>query len=190
MRSSLDEVKATQAAAYLLGSTQGSKFGMYRKLVRLMYLADREALARFGFSITRGAHCSLPDGPVISEVKDLLTDSTYKHKYKSLGYWSDHITCTRDDGVQVANDPGVGRLSASNILVLDDIKEKYGSLSDSQLGNITHKLPEYDEPTDRKNPTRIKAERTLASGVFTSAQAKSIAEEAKARNHFRQLVNQ
>ena len=189
MRTSLDEVKATQAAAYLLGPTPGSKFDMFRKLVRLMYLADREALARLGFSITRGQHCSLPDGPVISEVNDLLSGSTYKHKYVSGGYWDDHIACTRDDGVQVLKDPGVGRLSASNILILDDIKKQYGSLSDDELGKITHVLPEYDAP-DGKTSTKIQAERTLQSGGFTSAQAESIAEEAKARNHFRQLVNQ
>jgi len=190
MHTSLDEVKTTQAAAYLLGSVPGSMFDRYRKLVRLMYLADREAIAKLGFSITHGKHWSLPDGPVVSEVNDLLSDSAYEHKYTSSGYWDTYIACTRESGVAVLKNPGTGRLSAAHIRILKAIRKRYGSMSDDELGKVTHALPEYDEIEEGERPKKIAIERTLESGGFEKGKAERIAQEVEARDWFRELINQ
>jgi len=190
MHTSLDEVKATQAAAFFLRSAQGQNITKYRKLVRLMYLADREALVRLGNKITHGKHCSLPDGPVISEVNDLLSGSDYAYKYQEQGYWSKHIICTRNNGVSLLDDPGTGRLAASHIAILEYIANEYGELSDDELGAITHSLPEYDAPEGKRRASTIAPARTLMKGAFTAEQAKGIARENEAYNFFRRLVKQ
>jgi uncharacterized phage-associated protein len=190
MSNCLDEVKATQAAAFFLRSAQGQNITKYRKLVRLMYLADREALVRLGNKITHGRHCSLPDGPVISEVNDLLTDSDYAHKYQEQGYWSEHIICTRENGVSLLHDPGTGRLAASHIAILECVVGKYGELSDDELGKITHLLPEYDQPEGKWRVSTIEPAKTLRNGAFTAEQAEGIARENEAYDFFRQLVKQ
>jgi hypothetical protein len=56
-----DERKATEAAAYLL-RLRGGRMS-YLKLIKLLYLADREALSRWGFSVTNDRHVSMPHGP-------------------------------------------------------------------------------------------------------------------------------
>jgi uncharacterized phage-associated protein len=45
----------------------------YIKLIKLLYLADREALLRWGRPITTDRHVSMPKGPVVSQIYDLIT---------------------------------------------------------------------------------------------------------------------
>jgi hypothetical protein len=54
-----DEKKALQAAAYLLKLNGGTMD--YRKLVTLMYLADRELLITIGRTITGDEMVNIPD---------------------------------------------------------------------------------------------------------------------------------
>jgi len=46
----------------------------YMKLIKLMYLADREALLRWGRPISTDRYVSMDKGPVLSRVLDLATD--------------------------------------------------------------------------------------------------------------------
>ena len=67
-----NERKATQAAAFLL-KIRGGRMS-YLKLIKLLYLADRAALARWGRPITTDRHVSMNHGPVLSRVLDLVND--------------------------------------------------------------------------------------------------------------------
>ena len=48
----------------------------YMKLIKLLYLADREALLRWGRPITFDAYVSMDRGPVLSSVLDLINGGT------------------------------------------------------------------------------------------------------------------
>ena len=63
-----NERKAAQAAAYLLCKAGGSLNVL--KLVKLMYLAERESLRRYGETITGDALVSMRNGPVLSATLD------------------------------------------------------------------------------------------------------------------------
>ena len=68
--SQYDEIKATQVAAYFL-----SKFNnriSKLKLMKLMYIADRESFRICGEPITYDAYCSMPHGPVLSKTYDIM----------------------------------------------------------------------------------------------------------------------
>jgi uncharacterized phage-associated protein len=67
-----NEKKATQAAAYLLKRRGGTM--SYMKLIKLLYLADRKALVRWGRPITTDRYLSMERGPALSHVLDLATD--------------------------------------------------------------------------------------------------------------------
>ena len=67
-----NEKKATQAAAHLL-KLRGGKMS-YMKLIKLLYLADREAILAWGRPITTDGYASMDRGPVLSRVLDLATD--------------------------------------------------------------------------------------------------------------------
>ena len=74
----LDERRATQVAAFFLKEAGGKMSAT--KLDKLVYLADREALIKLGYTITKGTHVSLADGPAVCEVHDLLFAKGGKEK--------------------------------------------------------------------------------------------------------------
>src|SRR5437667_12283059 len=72
MRLRFNERKATQSAARLL-ELRGGRMS-YLKLIKLLYLADRESLLRWGRPISTDRYFSMDRGPVLSRVLDLATD--------------------------------------------------------------------------------------------------------------------
>src|ERR1700712_384885 len=83
-----NEAKATQAAARLLRNRGGRM--SYMKLIKLLYLADREALARWGRPITTDSYVSMKHGPVLSGVLNLITDG--EDPAAGQTFWSRHIS--------------------------------------------------------------------------------------------------
>ena len=65
-----DEKKATQAAACFLKLADGGL--NYMVLIKDLYLADRQALAGWGRSITNDKYYSMKCGPVLSNVLDQI----------------------------------------------------------------------------------------------------------------------
>ena len=65
-----NEAKATEAAARLI-ELRGGKMS-YRKLIKLLYLADREALLRWGRPVTTDRYVSIDHRPVVSNVYELI----------------------------------------------------------------------------------------------------------------------
>ena len=68
MRAQFREDKATQAAARLLRHAGGRM--EYLKLIKLLYLAERESLVTLGSPLTYDACWSLPYGPILSATLD------------------------------------------------------------------------------------------------------------------------
>lgn len=65
-----NEERVAQMAAFLL-SKQGGRMP-YLKLMKLLYLSDREAMSRFGESISGDRMVSMPHGPVLSQTLNLI----------------------------------------------------------------------------------------------------------------------
>src|SRR3984893_13184309 len=88
MRMRFNEAKATQAAVRLLRNRGGRM--SYMKLIKLLYLADREALARCGRPITTDTYVSMKHRPVLSQVLNLITEG----ENPALGQtgWVKHVS--------------------------------------------------------------------------------------------------
>jgi uncharacterized phage-associated protein len=127
--------KAVQAMAYIVRHI-GSMDKV--KLMKLLYLADREQFIRCGYPITGDSQKAMPYGPVPSGSLDLLNavrvipqDTVFKYL---------HI----DDNTVVArDDPGTGLLNPDEVAVLDKVIQQYGHVATWSLVNQTHALPEY-----------------------------------------------
>ena len=72
MRLRFNEAKATQAAA-LMPELRGGQMS-YLKLIKLLYLLDREALLRWGRPITTDTYIAMDNGPVVSRICDLIRE--------------------------------------------------------------------------------------------------------------------
>src|SRR5947209_20462172 len=67
-----DERRATEAAARFL-KLRGGRMS-YLKLIKLLYLLDREALLRWGRPVTTDRYVSMDNGPVVSRIYDLIRE--------------------------------------------------------------------------------------------------------------------
>jgi uncharacterized phage-associated protein len=106
MKLLFNEAKATQAAAQFL-RLRGEKMS-YVKLIKLLYLADREALIRWGRPITPDRYVSMDIGPVVSRIYDLIRDEPPPNFVR---IWRKFISQPENYEVRLLGDPGSSELS-------------------------------------------------------------------------------
>jgi uncharacterized phage-associated protein len=147
MRLHFNEVKATQAAARLL-KKRGTRM-KYLKLIKLLYLADREALSRWGRPITTDHYVSMDNGPVLSEVLKRIDDGSAPGEQT---FWTSHIIPCGDWDVQLIADPADGQLSEAEDEVLDLIFDQYGHRNRWAIVDFVHTLPEWQDPSGSAIP--------------------------------------
>lgn len=141
MRPTFREDKTTQAAALLLKLRGGSM--NYMKLIKILYLADREALLRFGQPITFDAYVSMDHGPVLSRTLNLINEGL-PPGLPSM--WRDCISGPENYEVRQVAECGTDALSQAEIELLEETFHKFGSLDRWQLVELVHDLPEWCDP--------------------------------------------
>jgi uncharacterized phage-associated protein len=127
--------RTLQASAYLL-RLDGKRMGSLR-LLKLLYIADREWLAETGESITGDRACAMKYGPVLSSVYDLIKGNGSK-----AGVWDDHVH-TEGYAVALVADPGRGELSKGIVQKLAEVTERYRDIDDWELSERTHEFREW-----------------------------------------------
>lgn len=139
MRMRFNEAKATQAAARLLRNRGGQM--SYMKLIKLLYLADREALARWGRPISTDTYVAMKHGPVLSQVLNLITEP-----FSDDTFWAKHISEPEHFSVTLKADPAGDLLSEAEDELLDETSKKFGHLNRWTLVEMVHKFPEWKDP--------------------------------------------
>lgn len=172
------EPKVAQMAAFLLDRA-GGRLDIL-KLMKLMYLADREAMDRFGSPISFDNMVSMPHGPVLSRTLDYMNGTLESVP----GGWDDLIRDREGHVVSlkegfVASRDQFALLSDADIDVLDAIWNKYGTMTGSQLRNFTHShCTEWKDPDGSSYPI---SERDVFLALGRSAEvAQELAEAIQA----------
>ena len=171
MRMRFNEAKATQAAARLLRNRGGRM--SYMKLIKLLYLADREALSRWGRPITTDSYVSMKHGPVLSEVLNLITDPV-----NDQTFWAQHISEPEHFAVSLKADPAGDLLSEAEDELLDETFKQFGHLNRWALVELVHKLPEWKDPDGSAYP--IMFSEILAAQKKTPDEIRTIENELQA----------
>jgi uncharacterized phage-associated protein len=141
-RFAFDERKATQAAALLIEKSGGSI--NYMKLIKLLYLTNREALSRWGKPVVPDGYYSLPYGPILSKVLSLINEQL---RPGTVSFWNQHISPPQDYGVRIRQNPGSDEFSAREISLFGEVFEKFGKMSEWDLVDWCHKnLQEWKDP--------------------------------------------
>ena len=124
----------------------------YIKLIKLMYLADREALLRWGVPITRDRYVSMDNGPVLSRVLNLITEDRPKP------VWSQFISAPLGEyEVMLLREAPTDSLSRAEEKLLDETFQKYGHRNRWDLiDNVMHKLPEWQNPNKSTIPIQLR----------------------------------
>lgn len=132
--------KSAQAVAILLNLNGGSMDKYI--LIKMLYLADKEALKKWNEPITGDRAASMEYGPVLSNVYDLTKGDCPHFRAE----WSPYISDAHEETNQVAclSDPGNGELSKAEIKILESVYGQFKDFSWKQMRDYCHRFPEYD----------------------------------------------
>jgi uncharacterized phage-associated protein len=107
------------------------------RMLKLLYIADRESLAETGRPIIGTRPVAMDYGPVHSKVLNLVKGTDY-----DAPMWSEFIT-KNGYSIELKDDPGVLSLSRYEIAKLAEVQTRYREADDFELSNITHGFPEW-----------------------------------------------
>ena len=147
MISCFDERKTTQLAARFLAEADNRM--EYIRLIKLLYIADREALRNWGYPLTGDEYYSLKHGPIVSNVYDLITADP---NYVNRSYWSSYI---RTEGFHaiLETEPPLEDISKAEIELVQKIHARYRSVSTWDLIDEMHKeFKEWQDPGNSRIP--------------------------------------
>lgn len=177
--------KVAQMAAYF-ADRQGGQINIL-KLMKLLYLADRESMSRYGAPISFDQFVSMDQGPVLSQTLDLINGSYPEHISAGWDEWiSDRehhlIACARE-----FERSDLDHLSDADLEVLDSIWQQFGRMSQWELRDYTHeRLPEWKDPQGSSIPIR-EADILRAVGI-DSDEANELEDEIKAEHELDRLM--
>jgi uncharacterized phage-associated protein len=133
----LDTVKVVQAIGVILRN-QPHHVASKLRILKLLYIADREAIAERGRPIVGAKTVAMDHGPLHSGALDLMNGETldaaeFSSHFDRRGYMIEHTA-----------NPGVDHLSRYEIEKLNELCDRYMSVSDWDLAHeITHAFPEW-----------------------------------------------
>ena len=146
--------KTMQAIAAFL-HFHGTKEMSYLRLLKLLYIPDRESLKETGRPITGDRIVAMEHGPVLSGVYDLV-----KGEHTAWPVWSKFF---KKNGyrIELINDPGNGKLSKYEIGKLRALTEKYAEENEWDLIEIVHQFDEWKRNAPGKSSKPIPLEHIL-----------------------------
>lgn len=178
-----NELKATQTAAFFL-QKEGGEMNIL-KLMKLLYLSERESFARFGCSISGDKFYSLPHGPVLSRTKELM-DGEQESCQNGWSSWiidkAKHIIGLKKNKLNISIDK-FNELSSSDLEVIQHIWDKYGHMNQWQICDYTHDYcSEWKDPKGSALP--ITTEDLLVAVGKEKEQIALIQERIKEEEYF------
>ena len=136
--------KAVQSLNYF-ARLSGNKLNRMKAL-KLIWLADRLSLRKYGVTITGDTYFALENGPVPSGTRDVLQANVYFEESETvIEYAKKYIDESKEDKFDFISLTEVDTkvLSKANIEILEIIFKNVGHLSKYQIRDISHSFPEW-----------------------------------------------
>ena len=152
------------------------------RLLKLLYIADREALQERGIPIIGGLMVAMKHGPLHSEVYDLI-----KGAHANEADWSASMI-SQGNTISLKNDPGRLELSPYEIDKLNAVTERYQEVDTWELSELTHEFEEWKFSFVKGTSRPISSEKLLKEVGFSDDEIAGIVDDANAHSHlFQQL---
>jgi len=182
MYTCLDEVKTAQIAARFLKHTDGKHTNNYTKLIKLLYLTDREALKRWNCPLTGDRYCWMDNGPILSGVLDRIRGTLAPLKT----HWN---SCFETEGfnLRIKKDPGEERLPVAVKQLIDSLFDQFRDYSYVEMITYTHNALDERLNVPKGGAELLTYERIL-DAVGKGQQAERIAEEIETSNYLRETI--
>lgn len=145
-----NEEKVAQMAGYLL-QKRGGRMNLL-KLMKLLYLCDRESVNLYDESMSNDLWFSLDHGPILSRTYNLMNGSSDKPNEG----WNKWISDRENHDLSLNFEPSeadFSELSIADLKIMDAIYDKFGHYNRWQLEKYTHDFcPEWTDPKGSSIP--------------------------------------
>lgn len=182
MYTCLDEVKTVQIAARFLKHTDGKDTNNYTKLIKLLYLTDREALKRWNCPLTGDEYYWMDNGPVLSGVFDRIKKTSAPLKT----YWNSCFE-TKGFNLRIKKDPGEERLPFAVKQLIDSLFDQFRDYSYVDMITYTHTALGERLNVPKGGTKALSYERILLV-IGKAERAAQIAEEIENTNYLRATI--
>ncbi len=152
-----DEQKVAQTAAFFVRH-EGGRMPIL-KLMKLLYLADRESIKRYGLPISGDKYASWKHGPILSSTYSLMTGDSDSAQF-GWDYWisdreNHEVALVRDSSREFLSD-----LSDADVDVLEAVWSSFGHMTRWEIRDYTHDkrfVPEWEDPNGSVKPLHLKS---------------------------------
>jgi uncharacterized phage-associated protein len=167
-----DEAKTTQIAARFIYREGGTI--PHLKLMKLLYIADREALINWGYPLTFDNYLSMKHGPVLSNTLELINDGSADPSHSA---WEQVISAKANHKVSLMDSnkmPNSELLSVAEQALIDQISERFAQKDQWQMVKYTHQqFKEWQDPAGTCLP--INFEDIFCADGISQTEAKEMA---------------
>ncbi|MVN90481.1 Panacea domain-containing protein [Mucilaginibacter aquatilis] len=137
----------------------------YMKAGKLVYLADKLHLRKYGRSITNDTYVAMKNGPVPSRTKDIILKSEW-FGHDIVEYSNMYLT--RPEGYNISS---IGELeskvfSQTDLALLEQVYNEYGHLNEFDLSDYTHTFPEWKRFESQLTADRNRAFPIISDDLF------------------------
>jgi hypothetical protein len=177
MRFTFNKPKTVQLVGKLITLSGGQINKM--KLIKIMYLIDREALIKWGEPVTGDRMVSMPYGPVLSTTLDLLNfgDALMPDIFEGEPIW-DRFISERNHTVSLKEPIAEDELSPAEVDLIVGVFRKFDPFNQFQLARWCHdNLPEWEDPKGSSKP--IEFERVLEVAGKAPGEIEQLADDAE-----------
>ena len=138
--------KIAQMAAFF-ADKQGGEIDIL-KLIKLLYLADRESVDRYGAPISYDRMISMDHGPVLSRALNLINGCLSGQDAEQWDSWiSDRARHRVSLNHREVTRENLNHLSDADIEVLEAVWEQFGPMTKWEIRDYTHdELGEWRDP--------------------------------------------
>jgi uncharacterized phage-associated protein len=155
----------------------------YMKLLKLLYLTDRESLLRWGRPLSTDVHVSMDHGPVLSQTLDLI----YEGPNGEQGvFWARYISAPANYEVTLKEKAPNDELSRAEEKLIASIFEKFGQISRWQIRDYVHTLPEWIDPYGSAIPIHYGS--ILRAGGKTDEEIEAVLGELRGIQHLQSCL--
>ena len=141
--------KSLQAVLYIANRVERKDF---HKIFKVLYIADREHLIKYGRPITGDTYIAMKDGPVPSKIDDIfkaVRGDSYFAKYADIAKFSELFSVHDWYFILPKKEANLYYLSKTDIAELDDSIAKYGSMAWEELREKSHDYAWHATAKDR-----------------------------------------
>ena len=126
----------------------------YTKLIKLLYLADKESLKFSNQTITGDTYVSMDNGPVLSQLYDLIKNKCTNNTQE---LWNSRFIKNEFDLIAITNKIPDSELSKFEKRILDEIDERFKDYNYGKMINFVHNnCPEWKAPQGSSVPIDTK----------------------------------